>query len=413
MSSALDERAAGIRDFELTGRCTKRVHNARQQKEKRACMEAQRRLPPNRCPFKDGQHFNCRPLRYQPVVRREDFAHNSTLHAERRIARTHPGDRVLCLELLTKDDWPLLRSWVLHHGYLVGFEHLYIFDGSTQPEIITFLKHARDVLGVNVLFTKAGLNDVEKELQSVMGQLAARDACDFMAKLDTDELLDTFKGSPEASLARVATRADFQQVLNALSVDGRSYVVPWAAASVPKPIEASTCLDPEYDVSRSSEYFVVTPWKVPFGDKQRFVKTFASSSTFAQVDLGSHDFFGNMAMQPWGKRPKIEASLMAYHFHLTCYERAIQRDEVAALSHGYFDRSDNASTRAQKARFYARRPNLVSLHKVRRYWASLEDPVGSKRAYHAHFSSSAPRMLAFSEHITRLMHNSSRLVVAG
>ena len=88
MSSALDERAlraAGIRDFELTGRCTKRVHNARQQKEKRACIEAQGQAQPLTCCW--PPHFlhhvtllltpPC-PIRVRPNLQLMQFADHST-----------------------------------------------------------------------------------------------------------------------------------------------------------------------------------------------------------------------------------------------------------------------------------------------------------------------------------------------
>ena len=84
------------------------------------------------CDFQDGQRFRCRPL----VPPAEDLA--------ARIRRAHPGDRVLCLLLLTKDDWPTVRSSVLHHGHLVGFEHLYVLDGSIESsEAVAFLQRAR------------------------------------------------------------------------------------------------------------------------------------------------------------------------------------------------------------------------------------------------------------------------------
>jgi hypothetical protein len=34
--------------------------------------------------------------------------------------RSHPGQRTLKILLMTMDEWPLLRSWVLYHAHLVG-----------------------------------------------------------------------------------------------------------------------------------------------------------------------------------------------------------------------------------------------------------------------------------------------------
>jgi hypothetical protein len=34
--------------------------------------------------------------------------------------------RTACAILMTKNEWPTLRSWVLHHGDLLGFENVHI-----------------------------------------------------------------------------------------------------------------------------------------------------------------------------------------------------------------------------------------------------------------------------------------------
>ena len=350
------------------------------------------------CDFQDGQRFRCRPL----VPPAEDLA--------ARIRRTHPGDRVLCLLLLTKDDWPTVRSSVLHHGHLVGFEHLYVLDGSTESsEAVAFLQRARSALGVNVLRTTAGLNTVGAELQRVAAALASKDACDFVTKLDTDEFLDTYKGSAELSLARAATPAEFRAALNALPLDGRSYVVPWVAGAHPPQVPAARCLDDSYDVAVDATRFDWGPWKVPFGRSQepRWVKTIASAATFGQLDLGSHDWFGTMSRPPYGTRPKIEAPLMAYHFHLTCFERTLKRDAVAAISHGYIAAGDDDATRARKLRAIVEckgdKCPVVSTHKVARYLRSLVDFDAAKRAYYSGGGAvHRNRSLAFARHIEEI-----------
>lgn len=46
----------------------------------------------------------------------------------------------------------MLKSWLLYHGQLLGFENLYVIDASTNPKCFSFLRYARDVLGANILF---------------------------------------------------------------------------------------------------------------------------------------------------------------------------------------------------------------------------------------------------------------------
>ena len=38
--------------------------------------------------------------------------------------RSHAGRKTLKILLMTKDEWPLLRSWVLYHADLVGGSNL-------------------------------------------------------------------------------------------------------------------------------------------------------------------------------------------------------------------------------------------------------------------------------------------------
>ena len=40
----------------------------------------------------------------------------------------------VALVIMTKDDWPLASRWLAWHGHVYGFEHLYVFDGSTGAQ---------------------------------------------------------------------------------------------------------------------------------------------------------------------------------------------------------------------------------------------------------------------------------------
>lgn len=57
--------------------------------------------------------------------------------------------RIACL-MMQKDETLLLRPWLLHHGYLFGYENLFVYDnGSTSPEVCETLAQFKK-LGVNV-----------------------------------------------------------------------------------------------------------------------------------------------------------------------------------------------------------------------------------------------------------------------
>ena len=100
----------------------------------------------------------------------------------------------------------------------------------------------------------------------------------------------------------------------------------------------------------------------------------------------------------------IEAPLMAYHFHLTCFERTLKRDAVAAISHGYIDAGDDDATRARKLRAIVEckgdKCPVVSTHKVARYLRSLVDFDAAMRAYYSGGGAvHRNRSLAFARHI--------------
>jgi hypothetical protein len=99
-----------------------------------------------------------------------------------------PNGTVVKLMLMTKDEGSLLKLWIVYHGELLGYENLYILDGSIEPNTTSFLADtARDQWGVNVIFTPSKFNELEQDLNFVGGAIAK--ASDVIMKLDTDEFL--------------------------------------------------------------------------------------------------------------------------------------------------------------------------------------------------------------------------------
>eukprot|EP00957_Ditylum_brightwellii_P208925 15359552-Ditylum_brightwellii.AAC.1 len=93
---------------------------------------------------------------------------------------SRPQNAVVKLILMTMDEWPLLKSWVMYHGELLGYENLYIIDSSTNTHCISFLRYARDVLGANVLFSDTNLNEVEALLTEIGRKISG--SSDFILK---------------------------------------------------------------------------------------------------------------------------------------------------------------------------------------------------------------------------------------
>jgi Glycosyl transferase family 2 len=105
-----------------------------------------------------------------------------------------PPRTVLKLIVMTKDEWPLIKHSILYHGELVGFEHLHVLDGSSDPRSLEFLRYARDYLGANVIFTSTNLEGLAAEMSYLALRLAS--SGDYVIKMDTDEFLVVYKGDP-------------------------------------------------------------------------------------------------------------------------------------------------------------------------------------------------------------------------
>merc|ERR1711862_572724 len=106
------------------------------------------------------------------------------------IPSSRPESAVVKLIMMTMDEWPLIKYWVLYHGHLLGFEYLYIVDSSINPKCISFLRYARDILGANVLFSDADLNELEGVLTLIGKHVSG--SSDFIIKMDTDEFLTVY-----------------------------------------------------------------------------------------------------------------------------------------------------------------------------------------------------------------------------
>lgn len=147
----------------------------------------------------DHQPFRARPyfnVNNDGLAWFEMPRHDSGMWSEwlqSSLSTPRPPDAVVKLIMMTRNEYPLVESWIFYHGNLIGFHNLYIIDSSTDPAAISFLRSARDLYGANVLFLDIDLN----QLTSVMTKIGAEvsGSSDFILKVDTDEFLVVFNSS--------------------------------------------------------------------------------------------------------------------------------------------------------------------------------------------------------------------------
>src|SRR4051794_8936502 len=99
--------------------------------------------------------------------------------------------RIACL-MMQKDEDILLRPWLLYHGYLFGFENLYVFDNGSSSEAVLATLQAFAAVGVNVDFTHDRPEDFEfkgEVIGRTIKEFRQDDRYDIALPLDCDEFL--------------------------------------------------------------------------------------------------------------------------------------------------------------------------------------------------------------------------------
>ena len=259
-------------------------------------------------------------------------------------------DAVLKLVLMTKDEWPNIKDWVWYHGALLGFQNLYIVDGSSNPDSVQFLAHVRDHYGVNVIFSSATLQNVVGQLTEI-GRNAGK-SCDIMMKMDTDEFLVAGKGTPncENVSSLSPSRADcsvspyaVKQTLKTIgpSINGERLTVGFHLLAVPT---AEVCDSP---ISRS-DVSLYQYGKLRVYSKQEPYKAISDSRTFTGFDLGGHK---NFFVKPFGSRENQEVTnLGIIHVQHPCIQTEIETSRKAVVSHGFIQEGDTYEMMDQKLR---------------------------------------------------------------
>lgn len=280
--------------------------------------------------------------------------------------RFHPGPRVMKIVLMTRDEWPLLQSWVLYHAHVFGGENIYVLDGSIeQQEAVSFLAAAQCKLGVNVFRTSAGLNTLQGVIVELLQSLAL--SSDFFTKLDTDEFLGM------AMLSRASGALDFEvglpvrDYVDSLQVlNGTRFTPGYLVESIPPP----AC---------GSNPALRTNFTSIAASKRK--KTLFVAQAFGSVDLGAHS---GSVRRPFNSTGCQGTDLLLFHFHDDCYDKVVQNDRKAVLSHGYILANDTLDVARAKceALLFKRGRNFYSWHKVLGYLNHLKDPAIHRRTFY-------------------------------
>lgn len=328
-----------------------------------------------RCDFGGGNSYACTssfdPNFYRATY--EDAAHLSELGSEAHYhsvgvaagRRAHSGPRTLQIVLMTRDEWPLLESWVLYHANLVGGHNLYIIDGSSREEVRAFLFKVRDRLGVRVITSPAGLGGLERELNRVFRII--QPMSDFVIKLDTDEFLtlreeDVF--TTEGVLAH----------LDGLPVDGRKYKATFTMNALPD----ASCAPGSSAPLRTTRFSPASQWRKDDGSG---MKTLFLAATYHFVDLGADA--GDVA-PPFDNARVFDTGLLILHYHNQCFEELYENNLRALISHGYISRGDTPQQQLAKCSELLKGGGFPSVHKVGAHASFLTNGFeASKVAYYA------------------------------
>lgn len=274
--------------------------------------------------------------------------------------------RILKVFLMTRNEWPLVKSNILYHGDLFGFSNVHVIDASTDKVVVNFLKKAQKELNLQVHFSSAGLRSVVKEINNLMHQ--NKENCSYFIKIDTDELITYY--DPNKKTISI-DRDVIQDYLDQLVYDGAKYQVGWSADNM---IQLG-CKDSEDSFITETTFHPVT--KTTF-------KTFFPSFSFKDLDLGSHH--GNVLPQ-YNNISTHATNLNILHYHWQCFGRMIQATKQAVIRTGYLKgnetREESIYILGNMSYDFPQKCRVSSCHKVYQLWQYLLRPKETEKEYYS------------------------------
>lgn len=274
--------------------------------------------------------------------------------------RSHPGRRIMKVVLMTKDEWPLIKSWVLYHCALFGAENIYVLDSSGPGPALEFLISSSQNLGFfHISAPTEGLSYAENAINLLMTSLMY--SCDFLMKVDTDEFVTLLSPKQDALYDVESIRSYFDH----LPVNGTIYRLPWFFENFP----TSGCTmdnDPAQD-------------SIVFDGPRLYAKAFVAAPSFLRMDLGAHVGY---TRPPYDLVPgPFMSDLAIMHLRNSCFEKVMANNLRAVVGHGYVNASDSREEQLKKLRPLATQNGIHSVHKVTGLLSFLEDPEKTRRDF--------------------------------
>lgn len=270
---------------------------------------------------------------------------------------------MLKIFLMTKNELELLEDWLKYHGYLFGFENIYVLDGSDDDRVFAIYDRYK-MEGLNVHYSSNGLNDLAKELTELMH--AHKGTNTFLIKLDTDEFLAYTRNFESILRSRNNIKNpeicvdNFSQFFADLPITGQRYKASLTAWSIPRNgAVANVCRD----------LIEFTPLQFTQ------IKTFFHSDSFVSVDLGSHNGVST------NNEGVIDTALTLIHYHSVSVDDSARRARQVLISHKYISAEDSVVEQRQKLRSVrSKGAGVLSYHKIDFYLEYLDyleggDPI--------------------------------------
>lgn len=166
---------------------------------------------------------------------------------------------------------------VTTYYYLVFYR---LVDSSENSECKAFLIYARDILGVNVLFSSANLNKLEKIMTRVGRDLSG--SSDYILKMDTDEYLAVYDEDSHVLKPSLIKQYRSELLKNLTKPEDHTMCARFVSDSVPakdvcaKDISAGPHLFPYHSVYSSSRYKAIYD--------SRYIHKY-------KINLGGHSHF--------------------------------------------------------------------------------------------------------------------------
>ena len=290
---------------------------------------------------------------------------NGSEEIERRIreGRINPnGQRVLKIVMMTRNEYPLIVSWIEYHGKIFGFDNLYIIDASDEVQAIAAVKSS-EKLGVTVKYSRANLNEVHQDIDNLMKSLIP--TCDLMIKVDTDEFIAYYN---PVTLSLSTDKSVIMNHLDSLEFDGRKYSIGYIVANTNV---TKGCLDD--NPVKAFTNFVLFP--------SSGFKVIVPAATFHSMDLGGH--FGTVVHPYNGAIHNTNITIFHYHNH--CYQRYVTLTKQAVMRHNYINSNQSLSTQieilSELSKDFPKVCRCNSCHKVYGYLQHLLDPELSELKY--------------------------------